>query len=158
MNSRMSSQMSSQNILICLFLLLTGCGLQEIKMESGDYSLARVKHSVKKSLPLGVRDISENEREYFSNYFIQRKGKTYDAANMDTRKYAHVWILGDMRPYKISVEVIVELREVSQTKIRSSYRVQDSDKQMAIIIMRKINRILNKRHNNSNIVDDFRVF
>src|SRR5690606_27342274 len=54
------------------------------------------------------REISENGRELFSNYYDHRNLDFEPGKSGNERFYSHILILNDRRPYNIEVRVVVE--------------------------------------------------
>ena len=141
---------------ICTFLTLCSC------MSSGGLTvgvvnrpLADLQHIAAKSLPLGLRKTSPNGREFFSNYFVSTDRKFKAADKAPERKYAQILVLGDSRPYTIQVYVQVERLDKSTL---SGYSVVGTDVRIAKVVKKRIQSQLNKRREDLNIIDDFRVF
>ena len=143
---------------IIWLVLAVGCSGGEVRLDSGDHPLAKIKHAVKKSLPLDVRLVSENGREFYSEYFIERKGRVFKATKMGVRKYAHVVILGERRPYTITTQVLIEKRLSSKGMVKAEYEFVKYDEVLARALLKRIYKILNESRDDGNIVDDFRVF
>ena len=146
-------------ILLSIFVVLfTGCGFHIVKIETKNEPLNRILYIAKKSLPFGIRTESENGRELYSNYFRVQRGKLVNAKNLKTRKYIHIWVLGDQRPYTIKVEVVKERRNGRAGEIVSSYSRDGYDKGYARAHIKRMQKALSRRKSGGNIVDDFRVF
>ncbi len=143
--------------LIFFFLfvsILSGCGTRgAVYIEDLSIAIHELQRVAIDSLPLGKRGQSANERELYSEYFVEKGGEYVAARGVPTRRYAHITILGDRRPYKIEVQVIVESRGS-----RGEYSHQKYDEGMARVITRRIQNALHKRREDRNIIDDFRVF
>ena len=138
-------------------LLMLGCAHQGLQLDNMDYPISRIKFAVSKSLPIGKRSETENGREFFSKYFIVSKGKFIPAKSFRKRKHVHISILGDRRPYKINVTVIFQVR-VKGDGISESYKTVGEDRPFAKVILRRIRKILSKRRDEGDIIDDFRIF
>lgn len=144
---------------LCLLtgLFLISCTHSGSQLEDVDESLSLVLTAVKKSLPVGKREVSENGREFYSEYFLVSKGKFTAAKSLPRRKYAHIKVLGDRRPYTIIVEVIEEVRDGSDG-VSPVYRRSGYDRPFSKVILRRIVKLLSKRRDNSGDIDDFRIF
>ena len=71
-----------------------------------------IQSAVERNLPEGVGWISKNHREMHSKYFHPGNyDKKYKSSKRRAfRAKAHVFILGDMRPYHLMVRVYLETR------------------------------------------------
>ena len=96
-------------ILACVFL--TGC-MSYYSKRGITYPLHVIQSAVKKHLPEGVRWTSRNHREMKSNYFHPGYyNEKYELSDRRAfRAQAHVWILGDRRPYHLKIKVYLEMR------------------------------------------------
>lgn len=141
-------------LLLVLCFGLIGCATRGASQITDlNVSIQDLQRLVTGALPLGKRAQSINDREYFSEYFIERAGEYESARDAKIRKYAHILILGDRRPYKIEVQVVVEARGSA-----GEYQLVSSDQGLARVITRRIQSALHKRREDRNIIDDFRVF
>lgn len=93
--------------------------------------------------------------EWFSNYFVVQGRKFVPAKTAPVRYFAHVYILGDRRPYVIEVYVKRERRASPRL---NDYVEDGADQGLARIIHRRIQQQLSKRREDLNIIDDFRIF
>lgn len=99
------------------------------------------------------RSISQNGREFFSRYFDRKQVPLEGEHKEKEQLFAKVVILGDRRPYDISVEVIVE------SKQDGTFEQGDSDDSLAEKIANDIRKQLHQsRTQEPNIIDDFRAF
>lgn len=138
-----------------LFLLTNCASFGGAKIENVNRSLMDLQKHVTKALPLGLRKTSPNGREFYSNYFIARDRNFRPADNLPVRSYAHILILGAERPYLIRIYVQNE-RAVSGGS--HEYSDDGGDPAMARVIRQRLDDQLNKRREDINIIDDFRVF
>lgn len=120
-----------------------------------DRPLADLQHIAAKSLPLGLRSTSANGREFYSNYFTTTDRKFKPADKLPERKFAQILVLGDRRPYTIEVAVLIEKVD---SKSVVGYSVVGADKGIAKVVKKRVQSQLNKRREDLNIIDDFRVF
>ena len=92
-------------------MLLTGCMSYYSKRDI-TYPLNVIQSAVKRNLPEGVAWVSRNHREMKSNYFHpgHYNEKYKSTPNRIFRAQAHVWILGDRRPYHLKLKVYMEMR------------------------------------------------
>lgn len=93
--------------------------------------------------------------EWSSNYFLTRGRKFVPAQTAPRRMYAHVYILGDRRPYVVEVYVKKERRVSPGT---NTYADDGLDQELARVIQKRIQQQLSKRREELNIIDDFRIF
>ncbi len=147
-------------IIINLFLLvfLSSCATAPNQIKNIEAPLSQIKAVIKKNLPLGLRGVSANGREFYSNYFLVVKGKHMKAENLQYRKFASVSVLGDRRPYTIKVEVFLEKRGERSANGLAQYKDFRRDKKYSEYLLRKIHNDLENREESINFVDDFRVF
>ncbi len=69
------------------------------------------------------------------------------------RRFAHVTILGERRPYDILVNVVVE-SQVTET----AYEASDTDDELSEALAKAIKSELLKSLENRNMIDDFNAF
>ena len=100
-------------LFLCIFycVVLTSC-ISYYSKRDISYPLHVIQSAVKRNLPEGVEWVSRNHREMRSNYFHPGH---YNEKHRSTRRRAfrakaHVWILGDRRPYHLKVKVYLEMR------------------------------------------------
>ena len=117
-----------------------------------DRPLLDLQRIASKSLPMGLRSVSTNGREYFSKYFIVVGRKFKSAEKLVERKYAHLLVLGDRRPYTIQVIVPIEKSIGGKTVIIGT------DSAVAEVIRKRIRQQLTLRREDPNIIDEFRAF
>jgi hypothetical protein len=141
-------------LLIFTALFIGGCSTRgSVSIDEVNQSITDLERVVTETLPLGKRAQSQNGREFYSEYFTYKNGEYDDAATKALRRTLHVLILGDRRPYKIEARVIVEVRDS-----RGEYSLAKYDEGMARVFIRRIQGLLNKRRDDRNVIDDFRVF
>jgi hypothetical protein len=140
-----------------LFLMahLVGCTTTPgaVYIENLTLPLVDIQKVIQESLPVGKRIESLNQREYYSEYFVEKGGEFVAATGEPYRRTAQISIFGDRRPYKIEVIVMVERRGSG-----GNYTPVRPDEGMARVITRRIQSTLHKRREDRNIIDDFRVF
>ena len=127
-----------------------------IRFEDLDLPLTEIQKAVVDGLPLGKRAISENSREIFSEYFVMIENKPRPAGRLKVRYYAHIYILGDRRPYQVEGLVRKQVKE----SIEGIHDYADAgiDEELTKIVMANVKAKLIKSRDERNIVDDFRVF
>lgn len=126
-----------------------------VSISDVDRPLLDIQKIVQRSLPLGLRETSANGREFYSNYFLPKDRRFKPAEKLPERYYAHILVLGDARPYNIQVRV---RRQKVESVREGIYRDLGSDQTIAKAIQRRVQDQLNKRREDLNIIDDFRVF
>lgn len=142
------------------------------KVSDVNFLLVDIQKAVGETLPAGIFSISENRREYTSNYFFndqsekqpesrpakkqtgERKSRSTEDEKPRRRYKALVVILGDERPYSY------EVTAYKQTLNRSSGEYEDDgiDQRLALRIANAIQEYLVKRLKSKNFIDDFRPF
>ncbi|MCM2280331.1 MAG: hypothetical protein NDI61_00635 [Bdellovibrionaceae bacterium] len=115
-------------------------------------SLNLLQYVIQQQIPRGIRVKSENQREFFSNYFSPYGDFTADGTDKRERAYAHIMILGDSRPYQTSIRVYRE------KKTNSGYRQTGLDKNLSRQIAARLQVALAKSREDRNVIDDFRPF
>jgi hypothetical protein len=153
--------MLRRSILLPLFGLLAGCAMMELNPHSRvikavDSSLIEIRSLAATQLPTGQRSISSNGREMLSGYFIVEGGRFKPAKESANRYYVQFIILGDRRPYDVSVLVTHERRTVRGEE--PTFVVVGYDDRLTQEIESKLRRELTKRREERNIIDDFRVY
>lgn len=101
---------------IYLFILFFfGCQTPGYIIEESNFSVKQ--HRIAVTAALGqVRSVSENGRVILS-YYHDRSLKGFEVtAKTNERLYTQVMILGTRRPYRVAVEVHVELRDPDTKK------------------------------------------
>jgi hypothetical protein len=138
--------------LVIFLFTFAACAGKAVVMKDMDYSLAQLQKIVSNNLPNGLRKTSPNDREFFSKYFIFHRGKIRDATGLNQRSYAHIYVLGDRRPYNIEVHVYTE--RVS----KGYFSIVGEEKKLAVQISQHIREDLAKGRDNRNVIDDFKPF
>ena len=153
--------MTKSVILLSIFAVLQfgalGCASwgSGVRIENLERPLNEIQKAASTSLPLGQRRVEKSGMEFFSRYFLTKGRKFLPAETAPVRYYAHVYILGDRRPYVIEVFVKREKR----VSPRGGEYVEDgTDQELATVVQRRIQQQLSKRREQVNIIDDFRVF
>ena len=99
------------------------------------------------------RAISQNGRELISEY-MDKKGRVLESAKKaKERRYAHITILGERRPYDIVVNVVIETLVEADT-----YEKLDDDELLSDVLAKNLEKELLKSRENRNIFDDFNAF
>lgn len=127
-----------------------------ITIHEVNMSLGEVKNFVHHSIPIGIRSISDNGREFLSQHYLYDKNEYLAAKDASIRFYARVLILNSSRPFDIEVEVRREVRRDINGRI--TYVNDGFDLRLARILRDQIKEALSKRRDDLNLIDDFRVF
>ncbi len=148
--------MIKESLVFSFCLLLAGCASAgALYVQDVNRPLIELQKIAAKCAPLGLRSTSQNGREFFSQYFQTENRKFKKAEKNQERRFAHILILGDQRPYRI--EILVKIERVDPSK-DSGYSVVGMDQSLAKVVRNRIRQQLNKRREELNIIDDFRVF
>lgn len=138
-------------------IFISGCATPipgEVRINEVSGSITEIQKIVIKELPLGTRKQSQNGREYYSNYFVMKSGGEFeDAETAVARQSISITILGDRRPYDLLILAPTEKRDSS-----GNYVFIRNDQRLATVISRRIQKTLNERREDRNIIDDFRAF
>lgn len=143
------------------FLFFLGCSSLEIlkstyKIDHLDVALLDLQKAVASVLPGGLRTTSSNGREFYSRHFIVDGAKYKPAGDAKERFIAQMTVLGDGRPYTIEILVRHERRILRGG--RHTYEVVGYDYRQAEGLALKVRARLSQRREDTNIIDDFRVF
>tara|TARA_B110001454_G_scaffold219198_1_gene251480 strand:- start:52700 stop:53131 length:432 start_codon:yes stop_codon:yes gene_type:complete len=134
-----------------LISLVVGCAGPGTYIHESDISLTESRKALVK-LYGEPRSISQNGREFLTNY-MDKKGRILESAKKaKERRYAHIKILGERRPYDILVNVVV------QTQVDGNYETLDDDEALSKQLAVEIKKELLKSLENRNIIDDFNAF
>lgn len=140
--------------LLLLSIFLVGCASRgQLELTELNHPLSELQGVTSTQLPVKRKYVSPNGREFRSEYFVVEEGKFAHGAQADTRYQAIVFILGDRRPYRMTIQVTKESKDD-----HGQFRSQGSDVGLARVIKRRIQNSLHKRRDGHNIIDDFRVF
>lgn len=122
-----------------------------------DWPINNLQRLIAGVIPTGLRSTSRNGREMYSKYFLPN-GKTYSAVsnNAPDRYFATVTVLGDQRPY--TVEIFVTHENRSERRGIVEYVEVGHAEGLAHQLERQLRQELEKRREDRNIIDDFRVF
>ena len=148
--------LNTLNIQRCISLLLLfifiGCGTRGgVRINEETSSLNDIRAAVKSVLG-EPRKISQNQREIYSPYFSPTADPKFDENKARERAFSKVEILGDRRPYDITIEVFIE------EKNQGKYQVVDKDVRLATRFRDEIRKRLNESRDGRNVIDDFRAF
>lgn len=140
-----------------LIINVVGCAMGGPMLGPVDKSLVEIRDGIVMALPVKVNFASKDSREYKSVPFVRYGKKIKEASNELQRAYAEIFVRGAERPYTIEVVVAVEEAQSPQA-IQKDFRVIGYDERIAKIILARLKAHLNKRREDSNLVDDFKVF
>lgn len=140
-------------LFVASILLIVGCATGVVTIEDLNIATDDLQKVIVSSLPVRARGQSVSGREFKSAYFVQRNGEFEESDGGPTRSYVIAEIIGDRRPYSISVQVVVEKRTGE-----GHYTQDRADERLARVISRRIQKALHERREDRNIIDDFRAF
>jgi hypothetical protein len=126
-------------------------GIKDVNM-----SLGEVKNFIRHVIPLGFRAISDNGREFYSQYFLMDKNSYVPVKDANMRYTARILILNSSRPFDIEIEVRHEVRRDFNGHI--SFGDNGYDLRIARQLRDQLKDALAKRRDDLNLIDDFRVF
>ncbi|WP_413583070.1 hypothetical protein [Bdellovibrio sp. HCB288] len=144
--------MKSLLITLLLPLFVIGCQTTGVVLRETPLNVSETRKVIV-SVIGEVRSISENGRELFSRYYDRRGNPIQNMDMAKERYYSHLIVLGDRRPYDISVDVLVEARDQD-----GGWDLVDHDDQKAAVLADKVKKALNQSRDSRNIIDDFRSF
>ncbi len=131
---------------------IIGCAGPGHYINDSDISLSDTRRGLVKLFG-EPRQLSQNGRE-FVTFFMDKKGRVLEGLKKaKERRYAHVTILGERRPYDILVNVVVE-SQVTET----AYEASDTDDELSEALAKAIKTELLKSLENRNMIDDFNAF
>lgn len=136
---------------------LTACSMGGPLYGPVDKSIVEIRKSIEKAIPVKINFANKDSREYRSVPFVRYGTKIKEATTELQRAYALVYIRGNRRPYTIEVVVAVEEAE-TPLSIQKTFKVIGYDERIAKIILARLKADLNKRRDDSNLVDDFKAF
>lgn len=131
--------------------ILVGCQTPGVIISETPLGISETRKAVVAVIG-APRSVSQNGRELLSKYYDKKSNFIDDPDKVKVRYYTKVLILGDRRPYDISVEVLYE------GKSDGSFELIDSDEGRAIETAEKIKAALIESREKRNVIDDFRSF
>lgn len=130
-------------------LIISSCTTPGVVTEESNYSIKQHRVAITAAFGL-VREISANGRTVYS-MFHDQNFKTIDSTGKTKdRYYSKATVLGSIRPYRISVEVIHEKRD-PETK---SWVAVDVDMELAQKRSDTILELLNQSRDESGTFDE----
>lgn len=140
------------------FLILSGLSLFLFSCSSGqkiknlNRPLVELQKLASDMLPFEKGKVSSNGREFYSRPFKVGKDGYYEAATTKG-KIAIIKVLGDGRPYTVSVEVINQTRTET-----GEYLNAGTDEALTRVLRRRVEKALHERRGDRNVIDDFRAY
>ena len=135
-----------------LVFLTMGCAGPGHYVKESDVSLTETRRTLVKIFG-EPRQMSQNGRE-FTTFYMDKKGRVLESLKKcRERRYAHITILGERRPYDILVNVVLEVQNPG-----GSYNSVYNDDALAESLAGSIKTELLKSLENRNIIDDFNAF
>ena len=135
----------------------SGCAVGGLTYGPVNKSLLEIRKAVIKAFPVTIQYTNKNSREFRSIPFVRYGEEIKPALDEPQRAYAVVYIKGNRRPYTLEVVVPVEQAQ-NPEEIQKNYRVIGYDRRIATIILARLKSHLIKYKENSNIIDNFRIF
>ncbi len=130
-----------------------GCAGPGTYIHESDISLTESRKALVK-LYGEPRSISQNGREFLTNY-MDKKGRILESVKKaKERRYAHIKILGERRPYEILVTAIVQVQSGPGVYETLDEHDEALSNQLAVEIKKELLKSLENR----NIIDDFNAF
>lgn len=114
--------------------------------------LKDIRRAVNYALQGKVKNKSENNRTYYSKYHRPGKDIRLSATNQKERAQVVVTILGDRRPYQVTV--LYRIDRLTNGK----YHKDHYDKGLASKYLEKIETYLSSRPEERDIIDDFKAY
>jgi hypothetical protein len=157
MKSFLSKSFWRKSLCLLSFAILTlqlGCETGGgILIKEQALSLNEIRESIA-AIAGKPREISQNQREYYSQYFPRNPGKAnFDPTQATERMYAHFWILGERRPYDVRVQVM------SERKGTDGYFLYGEDEGLTKKVGNELReQLLNQSRDERNVIDNFRPF
>lgn len=134
-------------------IFLSGCATSGIFIEESNYSVKQHRIAITQAFGL-VREVSRNGRVITSGYH-DGKFKELDVTEKTKARYfSRASVLGSIRPYRVSVEVILEKRDPETGKF---IRVED-DETLAAKRAAVIQQMLNQSRDELSTFDEENPF
>jgi hypothetical protein len=136
-----------------IFCLLAGCASDEaVTLTDGpEQSLAEIKKAIV-SVMGDPRKVSENQREFTSQYFSKKADSNFDPEKSKERVFAKMTVLGARRPYDVEIRAFVEKR------VGKHYEPDGEDTATAKKLAKELKEKLNQSRDGRNVIDDFHAF
>jgi hypothetical protein len=141
-----------KNIGLCFFfLVLAACSKPGVTVRDANNSMGEIK-SIISGLTGEPKEISDDRRQFTSQYFGRAKDKKFDAQKSHERFYARYTIVSDRRPYNVLVQVVKE------RKSSEGYREDGLDAEMTRKLAKELDHRLKNGNTSKSLIDDFRSF
>jgi hypothetical protein len=135
-----------------LFVLAVGCATGDVRLREQDKSLNLIRTTIQNMMAPRPRVISQNLREYTSQYFSRKDEANFDPQSSSERAFATFVILGDRRPYNVDITVFVERKQGAR------YAQVGTDKKLAQELLIELKTRLHQSQEDRNLIDGFRAF
>jgi hypothetical protein len=133
-------------------LLLASCSIQRgVLLSNQNRSLRDLRQAIV-AIAGEPRQVSQNQREIYSDYFPREKTPDFNPSQAKERLFARFTILGDRRPYDVIVEVYPE------HLVAGRFQRQKLDLEMSKQIARELRKFLAESPADRSILDSFRPF
>lgn len=140
-----------QGFLVLAATCMVACQHSGVQLGETNSSLAEIKRAAVEVIG-EPRGVSENGFELKSKYYDKKGEPIEKMEDAKDRYYTHVMIVGDRRPYDVSVQVIVEVRTPE------GFEQVDDDEFKAEEVADKIKKALHESREKRNVIDDFQAF
>jgi hypothetical protein len=139
--------------LVILGFFLAGCTSTQV-IDDLNRSLSELQSITDRVLPGGRDKTSRNGREIYSKTFVQSASGDFELVRgQPTARVALIKILGDRRPYKVTIDVYKQKRDED-----GNYYNSGSDESLARVLKRRFDKGLHQRREDRSIVDEFKAF
>jgi hypothetical protein len=136
-------------VFLLVMFFLSACTTPGVVIEESNYSIKQHRVAITAALGL-VRQISQNGRTVYSVYHDREFNELEITPKTKERYYTKVAILGPIRPYKVSVQVLREERD-PETK---NWEVVDEDMKLASKRASLIKKMLNQSRDEGGTFDE----
>lgn len=155
--------MNTRYLVFILITLFLGCATipesEEVLFDAEMNSLQRINDGIATILPAGQLSRSVNGREIISNYYGNKKQiNKSDKLRKEQRNQVVIKVLGDRRPYAVSIVVRIENRVGDTNGNWQEYEEVGLDLPAAQEIARRLGLFLKEAKIERNVIDDFRAF
>lgn len=141
------------NVIALLSLLfLVGCQTKGVVVKDVPLNVSQTRKAIV-SVAGEPRAVSQNGRELLSRYYDRDGRFILKMETAQERFFTHFTVLGDRRPYNISVRVHRELKSEAGV-----FEFVEHDEGRAYSIAEKLRQALIESRDNRNLLDDFRSF
>lgn len=141
----------SRLIIVLLGLLLQACATDGHLVRNSDRSMKEIRTAFV-AVAGEPRKESANKRTFESEYFPRNPDNNFKANKARERLFGRFVILGDMRPYDVQVEVVIEVRTPD------GYEEVGVDEALSHELANSLKKELIKSSEGRNVIDDFRPF